>query len=375
MLITPALPVVSAAVVSAPAGATTSSRVTVARGVTFWRQRYRSPNGHVSRTVLLRVDLSVSRLFIAPVSGREKIAGPRRVVSYLANSNHALAGINADFFHSDGTVHGGMIRSGRIMKSPEHRREANFFVRANGTAGIGAVPFGGSVRRPATGSRAATAAHLSSVNDLRDAEDGHITLATSRLAWIRMDAACTAVTGRDTSHAGEVTGVHTGIRQLRPRRPGRWALISCGGSLADWLAHRLRTGDHVKITKRFADGQLDALASGGAMLVKQGAAHTDPTRVPVAGRNPETFACVGRLGKVVLFGVVDGRSDVSAGVTFRGLTRFMLQLHCYDGMVFDGGGSTEMVARRPGRHRVSLLNVPSDGSQRRVPNGLFVFRR
>jgi hypothetical protein len=44
-------------------------------------------------------------------------------------------------------------------------------------------------------------------------------------------------------------------------------------------------------------------------------------------------------------------------------------------MVFDGGGSTEMVARLPGHRSVSVLNVPSDGNQRPIPNGLFVYRR
>jgi exopolysaccharide biosynthesis protein len=38
-------------------------------------------------------------------------------------------------------------------------------------------------------------------------------------------------------------------------------------------------------------------------------------------------------------------------------------------MAFDGGGSTEMVLHK------RIVNHPSDGNQRLVPSGLFVYRK
>jgi len=42
-------------------------------------------------------------------------------------------------------------------------------------------------------------------------------------------------------------------------------------------------------------------------------------------------------------------------------------------MLLDTGGSTEMVARLPKRNGVSVINWPSDGFERPVANGLFVY--
>jgi len=45
----------------------------------------------------------------------------------------------------------------------------------------------------------------------------------------------------------------------------------------------------------------------------------------------------------------------------------------YNAVEFDSGGSAEMVGRLPGQQQVSVLNKPSDGAERPVANGLFVY--
>ncbi|MDT4924383.1 MAG: hypothetical protein QOG01_2096 [Pseudonocardiales bacterium] len=360
-----------------PAVATTTSPTALTRGVSYWRQTFRTASGLTARAVLVRVDLTVAGLGLAPASQGEKVGSVRRPVSYLADATHAVAGINADFFNDDsdfGTPFGGMMRGGGVLKSPRPGREANFFIRSDGTAGIGAVPFSALVRRPAVGARAAASSAIFSVNTLRDAENGRITLVTGRLARIVLGSRCTAAKGSTTAGRSTVGSIETGDTRLAPRVAGTWALIACGGSGADWIHRQLRIGDRVVLTTSFAHGRPRALVSGGGVLVTRGAAHYDRTRLKPEGRNPETFACVGRLGRSVLLGVVDGRSAQSAGVSFHDLTGYLLALHCYTGMVFDGGGSTTMVVRLPAHTRSTVLNVPSDGEQRPVPNGLFVYK-
>lgn len=351
-----------------------TTHIALARGVTYWRDTFQNSSGATVRAVLLRIDLTVTRLHIEPASAGELIDGPLHVMSRLAGDTHALAGINADFYHSDGTPYGGMIRNGRVLKSPHHRRNANFYIRRNGTAAIGPVAFGGSVRRAAAGSRPAASAPIRSVNAVREASWGGITLITPRLARIALDSGCTAAVGRTAHGVQTVTGVKVGVRHLARRTAGHWALAGCN-TQSRWIRDHLRSGDQVTITTGFPHGKPRALVAGGGVLVKAGALYTDRRSVHVPGLNPETFACVSRTGTSVLFGVIDGRSSRSAGVTFGELAHYMLRLRCYTGMVFDGGGSTEMVARLPGHRSVSVLNVPSDGNQRPIPNGLFVYRR
>ena len=55
------------------------------------------------------------------------------------------------------------------------------------------------------------------------------------------------------------------------------------------------------------------------------------------------------------------------------LTTYLLHLHCYSALSFDGGGSSTLVARTPGHTSAVVQNKPSEGTLRAIPNGLYVF--
>jgi len=81
-------------------------------------------------------------------------------------------------------------------------------------------------------------------------------------------------------------------------------------------------------------------------------------------------------GNHALFVVFDGRRldpVGSVGLTAAEAARFMLAHGAYNAMLFDSGGSSEMVARLPGQRSVSVINWPSDGQERPVANGLFIY--
>lgn len=79
-------------------------------------------------------------------------------------------------------------------------------------------------------------------------------------------------------------------------------------------------------------------------------------------RAPRTAMGFTAEGKIILF-VCDGRdSGGSKGLTLDEMTRILMGLGCTDALNLDGGGSTAMVAGNDGK----LLNVPSDGQQRKV---------
>jgi hypothetical protein len=124
----------------------------------------------------------------------------------------------------------------------------------------------------------------------------------------------------------------------------------------------------------FTNGTPLAAISGAQVLRLNGHTYDDPTGFKLGpGPNPETFACASKSGASVLFGVLDGRSSVSYGVTYGELTTYMAALKCWSGMVFDGGGSSTLVARLPGGTQTTVRNVPSDGPLRPIADGLFVY--
>ena len=160
-----------------------------------------------------------------------------------------------------------------------------------------------------------------------------------------------------------VTSIAKGHPKLRRPAIAHWALVVCGGKGAKWLNTNVRAGDRVKPTVTFTNGTPLTAVSGARVLVANGKTYDDVGGFALGpGPNPETFACTSKTGTSVLMGVVDGRSAVSYGLTYAQLTRYLKALKCYSGMVFDGGGSSTLVARLPGTTGgTTVRNVPSDG--------------
>jgi hypothetical protein len=104
-------------------------------------------------------------------------------------------------------------------------------------------------------------------------------------------------------------------------------------------------------------------------------------QVLVAGEVPSSFSCsthycdpnprtgfgFSRDRRTLFLVVVDGRSDVSVGVTTKGLGDIFASLGAWDATNLDGGGSSTMWLAGKG-----VVNVPSDGSERVVANHLAV---
>jgi exopolysaccharide biosynthesis protein len=99
---------------------------------------------------------------------------------------------------------------------------------------------------------------------------------------------------------------------------------------------------------------------------------------PLAGLDdtavaPRTSAGISADGRRLYPLTVDGRSEESQGLTLLELAELMRDLGADDAVNLDGGGSSTLVAREPGDRQVTVQNVPSDGAQRPVPNGVGVF--
>ena len=106
--------------------------------------------------------------------------------------------------------------------------------------------------------------------------------------------------------------------------------------------------------------------TGNALLVKKRQLVVADDRE----MHPRTAIGVDRDTKELIFLVVDGRQDFSRGYTMVELGNMMLRLGAEDALNFDGGGSTTLAAIREGQAPGPQL--PSDGAQRPVPNGLEV---
>ncbi|MEO3977906.1 phosphodiester glycosidase family protein [Streptomyces sp. CAU 1734] len=127
------------------------------------------------------------------------------------------------------------------------------------------------------------------------------------------------------------------------------------------LAYRPRTADGGPVP-RTAVGGREPLVVDGVPQNHEGRGNNAP-----APRTAVGFSADGRTMRIV---TVDGRQADSGGVTLTELGVMMRRAGAHNALNLDGGGSSTLLARRPGGDALPVENSPSDGGERTVPNGL-----
>ncbi len=120
-------------------------------------------------------------------------------------------------------------------------------------------------------------------------------------------------------------------------------------------------------------GRVKEAVGGSVVLVKNG---QDITAGAGGNYNIERHSrtCVGYTAdnKVVMM-VLDGRQEpFSCGGSMHELAQIMLEAGCVAAINLDGGGSTTFAARQEGANEVSIVNRPSDGSERAISSSLLI---
>ena len=362
----------SSPVVAIPVHAQQSTTTNVASGLTFSTELLQTPAGP-ERVSLLAVDLTATCLGV--VQAHDALVSSDETVSSMANRTAALAGVNGDYFEINGPGRpiSMVVRNGELLQSPTVYPVLG--VNSAGKATISAPSFSGQVITD----HASYA--LKSVNVYNDASKGDMVLITPALGAaisVKNDTVALLWHVADTPEAFTVQSVRSDEVSL-PALVGESALVA-GGAAGRWLANNLQAGTNLTITKQISpDDSLVQAIGGGPQVVRNGALYNDPNPPApktMTTRNPLTAVAITRDGMHALFAAFNGRfadTQKSRGLTPAEAGKFMLAHGAFQAMLFDGGGSSELVARLPGQHQVSIMNVPSDGRERPVANGLFVY--
>ena len=114
---------------------------------------------------------------------------------------------------------------------------------------------------------------------------------------------------------------------------------------------------------------LQAGVTGGGELLRNGQVVSQGLIIGKNGRNPRTMIGVNQDKTKVIIMCIDGRAN-GIGATHVEAANLMKEYGAWDAIHFDGGGSTTMAAREENTNDLAVVNVPSEGSQRLVANGL-----
>jgi hypothetical protein len=353
------------------AGADTPARaLTTERGFSYRNDQRQDPTWSVH---VFKVDRSRKDLFLTSTTGLPERIGMSTVVEQIqtlpASWGTPIAAVNGDFYTTEDDYRGDprdvQIRNGELISAPAGH--ASFWMDADGEPHTANVESNLRVRWP-DGSL-----HPLGLNELRDSEmvvlyssaigrstrsSGGVELVLTNApgeGWLPLQV------GRTIK--ARVASVHRGGDTPVPRD----GLVLSIGSRMPESARNRQPGDEIQLEFRTTPDLtgVETALGGGPTLVRAGKPQTWSNfqiRHPrsAMGWNKTHFFLV----------QVDGRQpDLSVGMTFPELAKYMAELGCEEAINLDGGGSATMWVLG------QVVNSPSEGRQRPGANALVVMRR
>ena len=138
----------------------------------------------------------------------------------------------------------------------------------------------------------------------------------------------------------------------------------------DRLLDNFHVGDTVELKLSTAPNldNIKMAIGGGSIVLKDGKPINSHNIAP--GVAPRTGMGISKDGRELIIVTIDGRDISYKGVNEKQLGAVMRDLGAYDGIMFDGGGSTAMAVKYVDEDKAKLVNKPSDGGERKVVNGV-----
>jgi len=169
---------------------------------------------------------------------------------------------------------------------------------------------------------------------------------------------------------GKVTAVRPYGQYTSASIPKDGFVLSASGSENSKISS-MKIGDEVSLTVDVDTAWKGAqfMLASGPLLVQNGksALTIDLNSPRVRERTSRTAVATDATGTRAYFVTVDGRQKgYSQGMTLVEFSKYLISIGAHNAINLDGGGSTAMVTRRYGNVYPSLINRPSDGSERAV---------
>ena len=272
----------------------------------------------------------------------------------------AVAGVNGDFFDIGDTgapLGLGLDRQEGLLNARSIGWNAAFYFDKAGVPEVGTLPM---VARFKQHPKFA----LTNVNSPEVAPDS---IGVYTRAWGRTSGY--AITGGQTQDVRSVLIRNGRVVEKKSKlfqnKVIDGTLLVGRGQGAKDLA-RLKKGTKATVRWWLKDTPRMAI-TGNKVLINDGLIQVVDDRE----MHPRTAIGIDRDTNQLLLLVVDGRQSFSRGYTMVELANRMIDLGADEALNLDGGGSSTMVAKKE-TGEIGVVNYPSDGGQRSVPNGLEV---
>lgn len=323
---------------------------------------FRYTDDGVQNISIVRADLNNENLYVKPLFSPEGSHKLKRVEN-LVEENHAIAGINADFFgwgeeSGTGSAIGYNAADGEIITSPCITED----VAAVGVTAENEFVFDYFSRYISVTAPDGAVCEIKHINKYDDLS-----------APVLYDRHWGKYSLGSHGTLAEVVVENNVVKEIRRDMPPvaipeNGYVIAGLTDITPFLIENLHEGDEVKLTTEISPSyNCTQVIGGGTLLIKNGMAA--PNTHNIGGRNPRSAFGVDKTGKIIYLVAVDGRGD-GIGMTLSELRDFMFEIGVYNAINFDGGGSTQLALRQEGKWDVGTVNSPSQVPYRRVINAL-----
>lgn len=339
---------------------------------------------------ILKIDLTNPSYKIEAVKAKDKLSGKETtsgLSSRLSDTGlKVIAGINADFWETDGEIINNMISGGKIVKavsSPNYDSKkftySQFAITENNKPNIEQFNFNGKIFWKDNSSD-----KINRVNSKTDS--GAVTIynlyqgdfTPNSPQNFKITEALLIPTGTSGDTLLYKFYGHfydDGLNAI----PKTGVILSASAEKANYIKSKISKYDTIKILYDFIPeiNNIYSLTGGLPQIVKDGkniSAITNSTE----GVNkkfsetlhPRTGVGFSKDSSQLYFFTVDGRQKSSVGISLNNFADLMISEGVYEGLNLDGGGSTTMVING------KVVNHPSDYSgERPVGSCLFVIRK
>ena len=296
------------------------------------------------------------------------------MIDYAELMGYDVVGaVNADFGYWDTRIPCGMVVEDGIYKSSPEGNHAIGFLD-DGTAVVSSRPEVYITIENETTGQVFETTHLNKTRS----DDGlylyseyfsTVSTRTDESGWyIRLRVRDHGELSLDGEIDCEVEEIVTGEDTVEIG-PGYLILTASDEAGLENVLSGFMEGDEVTIFTRCTDSALadaDWVSGCGNILALNGELYEPQWwDTSIDDANPRTV--IGLMGDgTVVYQVMDGRSDLSAGSTLDELVADLLSMGCETVVNMDGGGSSALALRMPGQDGYTIVNNPSDGTLRSV---------
>jgi len=329
---------------------------------------------------VLKVNLSQGRYYLSSVKAKNLLNEREKtsdISKALSDSGYqVIAALNADFFEQDGEVINNMISEGKFVKAVKFTDSPfNTFVNSqlaityDNKLLLEQFVFSGNVFFPD-----GTIEEIRRINSKADSNS--ITIYNSfqgnYTPVVPEKWAVSEVLLIPAGQSADTTFFTIGdsLKQAgHTQIPNDGFIISANNKYAYYLSRECEIGDTIKLLLKLNPNftNIRSLTGGWPQLVKDGKSLIK-SNLNIEGviqrfsenRHPRTGVGFSKDSTTVYFITVDGRQQMSRGMSLLEFADLMIDEGIYQGLNLDGGGSTTMIINN------KVVNSPSDNTGERA---------